>query len=49
MCKVLQVVEDPRRGFNGVRGGFEELWSLGEREVLILRAISSRQLTRVYA
>jgi hypothetical protein len=32
----LWVIKDPRRGFNGVRGGFEELWSIGDPEVLIL-------------
>ena len=44
-----RVVSDPRRSFNGVRGGFEEFWSIGDREAPILRAIFSWQLARVYA
>ena len=43
------VVESPLRGYNDLQGGFEELWSIGDREVPVLRAISSRQLARVYA
>jgi hypothetical protein len=49
MCKVLRAVECPLRGYNDLQGGFEELWSIGDREVPVLRAITSRQLTRVYA
>jgi hypothetical protein len=49
MCKVLRAVESPFIGYNDLQEGFEGLWSSGDREVPVLRAITSRQLTRVYA
>ena len=49
MCKALRAVQSPLRGYNDLQGDFEELWNIGDREVPVLRAFSSRQLTRVYA
>jgi hypothetical protein len=49
MCKVLRAVESLLRGYKDLQGDFEELWNITDREVPVLRAFSSRQLTRVYA